>query len=216
LAGHVVLPAVVGATQAVLLVAAEPEGNAAVGAELVDQAETVGSVAEGDQALGQELHPHGRAVGLGQLLGEQRRQPVAAEQLAHRRAGAGTDQQFILFRAHVPLLRTQFFHMDKVYSLSRRDESSDSTPPTKRNPPVARNTGTEPSAAPTPPNISGTPICVTLFAMMRMPSASPERPLGAWLYVRMMVSGCAEPRASPSVNAARPSRTASCSAGRKA
>src|SRR5262249_40834302 len=92
----------------------------------------------------------------------------------------------------------------------------DSSPATKRNAPVARKTGTEPSAAPRPPKASGTAICVTLFAMIRMPSASPERPLGAWLYVRMMVSGCAEPSARPSAKAARASSTASCNAGRSA
>jgi hypothetical protein len=57
----------------------------------------------------------------------------------------------------------------------------DIRPATKRNAPVARKTGTEPSAAPRPPKASGTAICVTLFAMMRIPSASPERPFGAWL-----------------------------------
>src|SRR6185503_4312443 len=55
----------------------------------------------------------------------------------------------------------------------------DTSPAPSRKTPVAMNTGTEPSAAPKPPNASGTAICVTLFAMMRMPSASPERPAGA-------------------------------------
>ena len=55
----------------------------------------------------------------------------------------------------------------------------DINPAARRNTPVARNTGAAPSAAPKPPKASGTAIWVTLFAMMRMPSASPERPAGA-------------------------------------
>src|SRR6185295_4428888 len=82
-------------------------------AELVHQAEAVGGIAKSDQALREKLDTHGRAVGLGQFFDEQCRQPVTAEEIAHRRAGSGADEQFILFRAHVPLLRTQFFHTDK-------------------------------------------------------------------------------------------------------
>ena len=51
LAGDVVLPAVVRAAQPALLVAAEPERDAAMRAELVDQAEAALRVAEGDQLL---------------------------------------------------------------------------------------------------------------------------------------------------------------------
>ena len=54
-------------------------------------------------------------------------------------------------------------------------------PAPSRNTPVARNTGAAPSAVPKPPKASGTAICVILFAMIRMPRASPERPAGAWL-----------------------------------
>ena len=97
LAGHVVFPAVIGAAQAGFLVAAEPERHAAVGAELVDQAVPAVAVAEGEQPLGEDLHPHRGAVVLRQLFVEQRRDPVGAEQLAHRRAGAGLRQQIVLF-----------------------------------------------------------------------------------------------------------------------
>src|SRR5204862_7683371 len=104
LAGDVICPAVIRTAQAALLVAAEPERHAAVGAELVDQPETVPGVAKCDEALREQLDPHRRAIRLGQLLGEQRRQPVAPEELAHRRARAGARQKFVLFCPHVPLM----------------------------------------------------------------------------------------------------------------
>src|SRR5437660_11601709 len=95
LAGHVVLPAVIRTAQPVLLVAPEPERYAAMRAELVDESQPVLRVAERDQALAQDLHPYRWAVGLRQLFGEQRRQPVAAEKLAHRRIGARACQQLV-------------------------------------------------------------------------------------------------------------------------
>src|SRR5207244_7538249 len=88
------------AAQAVFLVAPEPERHAAVRAELVDQAEAILRVAKCYEFFRKNLYPDGRAIGLGQLGGEQRRQPVAAEELAHRRARAGAGQQFVLFRSH--------------------------------------------------------------------------------------------------------------------
>src|SRR5690242_12103441 len=87
LAGHVVLPAMIGTAQAAFFVAAEPERYAAMGAELVDDADAPFAVAEGDQLLAEQLHAHRRAVALRQLPVEQRRDPVAPEKLAHRRAG---------------------------------------------------------------------------------------------------------------------------------
>ncbi len=97
LAGRVVFPAMVGAAQPVLLVAAEPQRDAAMGAELVDQAVVSVGVAEGEQALGQHLDPHRRALVLRQLGRHQGGQPIAAEYLAHRGAGAGLGQQVVLF-----------------------------------------------------------------------------------------------------------------------
>ena len=49
--------------------------------------------------------------------------------------------------------------------------------------------------------------------MMRMPSASPERPAGAWLYVRRIVSGWAHPRPRPSRNATSASSEACDTSG---
>src|SRR6185369_7949298 len=79
--------------------------------------------------------------------------------------------------------------------------ASDTTPPSSRKAPFAQKTGTSPNAVPRPPNTSGTAIWISLFTVRRMPSASPERPAGAWLYVSRMVIGCAQPSPSPSRNA---------------
>ena len=97
LAGVVVFPAVIGAAQPVVLVAAEPQRHAAMRAELVGQREPALRVAPGQQPLGQQLDPHRRAFVLRQLLGMQRRNPIAAEQLAHRRAGTGLGGEGVLF-----------------------------------------------------------------------------------------------------------------------
>ena len=75
------LPAVVDAAQPVFFVAAEEQRGAAMGAELVEQPDLAVAVAEGDQVLAQQPNPHGRAVGLRQLLEEQERQPVLAQQI---------------------------------------------------------------------------------------------------------------------------------------
>src|SRR5258708_35042393 len=66
-----------------------------MGAELVDQSDAPLAVAERDQLLSEQLHANRWAVALRQLRVEQRGYPVAPEQLAHRRAGAGAGQEFI-------------------------------------------------------------------------------------------------------------------------
>src|SRR6266699_6845436 len=105
LAVHVVLPPVIRAAQPALLVAAEPQRHAAVGAELVDQGDSPLRIAEGNQLLSEQFHADGRAVALRQLPVEQRGYPVAPEQLAHRRAGAGAGEEFIhLAGQHGPSL----------------------------------------------------------------------------------------------------------------
>jgi len=62
LAGHLVFPAVIGAAQSAFLVAAEPQRHAAMRAELVDQSIAALGVAESNQPLRQQLHPHRRAI----------------------------------------------------------------------------------------------------------------------------------------------------------
>src|SRR6202023_2460423 len=61
LPGDVVFPAVVGAAQPAFLVAAEPQRDAAMRAELIDQAEAAVRIAESEQTFRQELYPHRRA-----------------------------------------------------------------------------------------------------------------------------------------------------------
>src|SRR5262249_39058484 len=95
LAGDVVLPAVIRAAQAALLVPAEPEGDAPVRAELVDEAITPPGVAERQEPLRQELDPHRRAVVVGKLLREKHRLPVATEELPHGRPWTRLGQQLV-------------------------------------------------------------------------------------------------------------------------
>ena len=97
LAVHVEFPAVIGAAQPAFLVAPEPQRGAAMGAEFVDEPELAVAVAEGDQPLGEDLHPDRRTIVLGQFFAEQGRQPVAAEKITHRRAGAGLGHEIVLF-----------------------------------------------------------------------------------------------------------------------
>src|SRR5690242_13650688 len=68
-----------------------------MGAELVHQPDAPLRVAERDQPLAEQLHAHRRAVRPRQLLGEHRWNPVAAKQLAHRRARIGAAEIFVLF-----------------------------------------------------------------------------------------------------------------------
>ncbi len=96
LAGHVVFPAVIGAAQAAFLVAAEPQRDAAMGAEFLQQSGAAQRVAKRDEFFRQKLHAHRRAVVLGQFLGQQGGNPVAPEHLAHRRRRPRSCQQFVL------------------------------------------------------------------------------------------------------------------------
>ena len=95
LAGDVVLPAVIRAAQAALLVPAEPERDAAVRAELVDQAVTALGVPEREEPLREDLDPHRRTVVLWKLLRQQHGLPVATEELPHRRPRTRLGQQFV-------------------------------------------------------------------------------------------------------------------------
>src|SRR5258705_695479 len=95
---------------------------------------------------------------------------------------------------------------------AKRRSANDTKPPARRKAPFAQNTARSPAAEPSPPKTNGTAICVSLFTVRRMPSASPERPAGAWLYVRRIVSGCAQPRPMPrkkAVNARSGARSTS-------
>src|SRR5262249_6488259 len=101
LPAHVKFPAMIGAAQAALLVAPEPQRHAAVGAEFVHQPDPARTVAEGDQPLGQEFHAHRRAIRLGEFRCKECRDPIAPQQPAHRRARRGLRQEVVKFaRGH--------------------------------------------------------------------------------------------------------------------
>ena len=75
-------------------------------AVFVEHAEPALRVAEHHEALAEQLDAHRRAVGLGDLFGQARRDPVAAHDLAHRRVALDAAQQIVFFRGHRRLPRT--------------------------------------------------------------------------------------------------------------
>ena len=92
LAVDVEFPAVIDAAESAFLVAAQPEGGQAVGAEFLQEADASLGVAESDQLLAQQLEAHGVAVRFRQFPGQQGGHPVAAHQVAHSGAGADAGQ----------------------------------------------------------------------------------------------------------------------------
>src|SRR5579862_3025461 len=97
IAVDVEFPTVIDAANAAFLVAAEEHRGGAMGTALVDEADAAIGVTECDEVLAEELHAHRCAVGLGDLAREQRRDPIAPHQRAHRRARPGPRQALILF-----------------------------------------------------------------------------------------------------------------------
>ena len=95
LAVHVVFPTVIGAAQPALLVPPEPERDAAMGAELVDQPDPVLAVAEGNEPLAQELDAHRRTIRRRKLVRAQGREPIAPHQISHRGARGDFGQLFV-------------------------------------------------------------------------------------------------------------------------
>jgi hypothetical protein len=65
-------------------------------AVLAQQPDLAFGVAEGDEILAEQAHAQRRAIGF-DLARQERRQPEAAHQIAHRRAAAGVRQQLIFF-----------------------------------------------------------------------------------------------------------------------
>src|SRR5499427_2303230 len=102
LTGDVVFPAVIGAAQPVLLVAAEPERYAAVGAELVDHAHAPLRVAKRQQPFRKKLDAHRRPIRLAHLLRQQRRNPIAPKQ-----TGPGTPMGDLFRRYWIPALLSE-------------------------------------------------------------------------------------------------------------
>ena len=77
-----------------------------VGAVGVDDANTAVGVAEGDEVFAEEADAHGRRVGQGHFLLEQRWQPEAPEEVAHGLTRAGAFEKFVfLLGEHAGYLR---------------------------------------------------------------------------------------------------------------
>jgi hypothetical protein len=91
----------IGAAEAVLLVAAEIERRAAVRAELVDKADLSRGIAERQKLLAEDLHALLRPVRLGNLARQQNRHPVTAHEIAHGGTRAGAHQGFAHFLVHL-------------------------------------------------------------------------------------------------------------------
>ena len=96
-AGDVELPAVIDAAQPVLLVAPQPERDAAMGAELLKQANAAEAVTKRDEVLAQQPHAHRSAVRSRQLTRQQRRQPVAPQQLPSGRPRPDLRNERVVF-----------------------------------------------------------------------------------------------------------------------
>jgi hypothetical protein len=69
-----------------------------MGAERADERGHAVRIPERHQIFAEQAHADRRAVAIGQFFGQQRRQPVAAEQLAHRGAGADPGQALVFGR----------------------------------------------------------------------------------------------------------------------
>src|SRR5581483_11220385 len=105
LAAHLELPAVVDAAQPLLLVAAEEERGAAVGTVVAQQPHLAPGVAEGDEVFTKDPQAEGWAIRVRELGGHEHREPEAAKQRAHRRAGPDSGQQLVFrLTCHAALL----------------------------------------------------------------------------------------------------------------
>ena len=93
------LPAVEGAAQAAILVAAVIEVGAAMRTVRLDDADPSVGLPEGQQVLAEQADLLRRSVAFGKFLREQRRHPEAPQHLAHGRALAGPGQERIVLLA---------------------------------------------------------------------------------------------------------------------
>ena len=98
---HVELPAVIEAAQPAFFVARVDERGAAVRAVFVEHAEPAFGVAEHHQVFAKQAYALGRAVGLGDFLGQTRRDPVPAHNLPHWGIALDAAEQIVFFRSHV-------------------------------------------------------------------------------------------------------------------
>src|SRR5689334_9187579 len=65
---------------------------------LIEQPYTALTVAEADEVLAEQTHPHRLTVRIGDLRSQQRRYPETTQQHSHGGAGANARQQLIILR----------------------------------------------------------------------------------------------------------------------
>src|SRR5690348_14968846 len=71
-------------------------------AGFVEDTDAALAVTECNQPLAQELYPHRRAVWLGELGRQQRRDPIPPDEMSHWRVRAGSAEKVVLLaRGHV-------------------------------------------------------------------------------------------------------------------
>jgi hypothetical protein len=94
-------PTVIDATQPAFFIAAEEQRSPAVRTIFIQKPDAALRIAKGDQILAQQPHAYRRAIGLGDLAPEQRRNPVPSHRFAHRGTGRHPgDQLVFLARQH--------------------------------------------------------------------------------------------------------------------
>ncbi len=69
-------------------------------AQFVEHADAALAVAKDDEVLAEQAHPHRRAIGFGDFLGQAGRDPVAAHDLPHRRRSFDAAQQVVFLGCH--------------------------------------------------------------------------------------------------------------------
>src|SRR5262249_58938428 len=103
--GHVELPAVIGAAEPTLFIAAEEQRGAAMRAIHGEEPDLPARVAEGDQVFAEEAHLLGWAVGRGKLARGQAGHPILAQERAHWGAASNPAEEIVFFtREHRYLL----------------------------------------------------------------------------------------------------------------
>ena len=97
LTGRIEFPTVIDAAHARFFVASEEKRGTAMRAVCGQQANRAVGVAERNQVFAEQPHAHGIAVRVRQLRRQQGGHPVAPHDIAHRRPGANSGDQFVVF-----------------------------------------------------------------------------------------------------------------------
>jgi hypothetical protein len=92
---------VIGAADAVILVAAQEQRRQTVRAQVVHDADAATSIAEGDQLLAEQHQAHLRTVGH-ELRGKACGDPELPHELSHRSRAPDPGEQLVLYRSDHP------------------------------------------------------------------------------------------------------------------